>query len=125
MSLNRTSIGSGQTWICRAMIPSLSNFGSSRSMIRVPFKSIVTCVPLGGDHELVPVVLLDERLGLVLGVALEDAAAALLVEQSPVAVGHVGLRARDHAVVGLRLLRNWMPELPLRNLTLALSTKSP
>jgi hypothetical protein len=42
MSLNRTSIGCGQTWIWSALIPSLSNFESSRSMIRVPFKSIVT-----------------------------------------------------------------------------------
>jgi hypothetical protein len=42
MSLKRTSIGSFQTWICRAMIPSFSNFGSSRSIIWVPFKSMVT-----------------------------------------------------------------------------------
>jgi hypothetical protein len=42
MSLKRTSIGSFQTWICRAMIPSFSNFGSSRSIIWVPFRSMVT-----------------------------------------------------------------------------------
>src|SRR5262249_27994829 len=52
----------------------------------------------GGDHEFVPIALLDELPRLRLGIALEDAAAPLLVEQSPVALGDVGLRAGDDAV---------------------------
>src|SRR5581483_1324188 len=55
-------------------------------------------VPLRLDDEVVPVPLLDDLGGLLLRVALEDAAAALLVEQAPVAVGDVGLRAGDAAV---------------------------
>ena len=55
---------------------------------------------LGGDHEFVPVVVLDELVGLLFRVPLEDAAAALLVEQAPVTVGDVGLRAGDDAVGG-------------------------
>ena len=79
-------------------------------MTRVPLRSIVTCVPLAVITNL-PVALLDELLGLVFGVALEHAAAPFLVEQPPVAIGHVGLRPRDRAV-RCSLLRNWMPELP-------------
>ena len=80
---------------------------------------------LGGDDELVPAVVLDQGLGLLQRVALEDAAAA-----SPRRAGPSGRRRRRPAGPRprrrrVRLLRNWMPELPLRILTLALSTKSP
>ena len=53
---------------------------------------------LGGDHELVPAVVLEQGLGFFERVALEDAAAPLLVEQAPLAIGHVGLGPRDHAI---------------------------
>src|SRR5262249_806706 len=53
-------------------------------------------LPLGGDHELVPIILLDEGLGLR-PLIIEEAASALFVEESPITIGDVGLGARDHA----------------------------
>ena len=123
MSLNRTSIG-GPAWTWKAMIPDLANMGS----IAVDDAGAVEVdghvIPLGRDHEIVPVALAGQRLTLLLGVLFEDVPAALLVEQSPVAVGDVGLRAGT-APSGARLLRNWMPELWLTSLSLAFRTKSP
>ncbi len=57
-------------------------------------------VSLGGDDELVPVLDLDQFLGFLFRVPFEDPAAFFLVEQAPVAVGDVGLRARDDTVGG-------------------------
>ena len=98
MSLKRTSIGSFQTWTCSAMIPSLSNFGSSRSMIRVPFRSMVTCDPLAVITNSFQPSLLSSFLAFCERIAIEHAAASLFVEQAPLIVGHVSLRSGNHAV---------------------------
>ena len=84
-------------------MPALSNFGSVRSMTLVPLIVMTTWSPLAVMTKSFQSPFLIELGGLLLGVALEDAAAAFLVEQAPVAVGDVGLRAGD-AAVAARLL---------------------
>src|SRR5262249_58584679 len=54
---------------------------------------------LGRDDELVPIVLLDKLVCLVFRIALENAAALLLIEQAPVAVGDVRLRSRNDSII--------------------------
>src|SRR4051794_12029343 len=52
---------------------------------------------LGGDHEIISVAVLYQLVCLLFRVALQDAAPALLVEQTPVSRGDVGLGAGDDA----------------------------
>ena len=67
-------------------------------MIRVPFKSIVTCDPLAVITNSFQPSALRSFLAFSSGYRSRIAAASLFVEQPPLVVGHVGLRPRDHAV---------------------------